>query len=298
MPADTTGPDTWNPAQYGRFAAERSRPFDDLLALVEAPVERAVDLGCGTGELTARLHEARGITTTLGIDSSPAMLEKAAAARRRGRCASSSATSAGSTPAPSTTSSSATRRCTGCRTTTASSAGCATRSRPGGQLAVQVPANGDHPSHALPFEIAHEPPFRAAMLDHGDPLVEATPVLAPESYAALLDELGFTEQSVRLQVYGHHLASTADVVEWTRGTTLTRYERALPARPVRAVRRPLPRPPARPALGEPTAPSSTRSSESCSGASSHRRSAAPTVTQVRQAGRAPTRRTGGAQPLP
>ena len=30
-------------------------------------------------------------------------------------------------------------------------------------------------------------------------------MLAPESYAALLDELGFTEQSVRLQVYGHHL---------------------------------------------------------------------------------------------
>ncbi len=223
-----TRPDTWNPARYGRFAAERSRPFDDLLALVVAPVERAVDLGCGTGELTARLHEARGIATTLGIDSSPAMLEKArplAAA--------------------------------GLRFELGDIAGFDARaeydlvfgnaalhwlpdhprllrrlrdaSRPGGQLAVQVPANGDHPSHALPFEIAHEPPFRAAMLDHGDPLVEATPVLTPESYAALLDELGFTDQTVRLQVYGHHLPSTDEVVEWTRGTTLTRYERALPA---------------------------------------------------------------------
>ncbi|MGH9283026.1 MAG: methyltransferase domain-containing protein, partial [Acidimicrobiales bacterium] len=56
---------------------------------------------------------------------------------------------------------------------------------------------------------------------------KSTPVLAPEAYATLLDELGFVDQHVRLQVYGHHLASTADVVEWTKGTTLTRYERGL-----------------------------------------------------------------------
>ncbi|MGH8975366.1 MAG: methyltransferase domain-containing protein, partial [Acidimicrobiia bacterium] len=74
--------DTWNPAQYGRFGAERARPFEDLLALVEPapagrPVERVVDLGCGTGALTARLHAHLGATATVGIDSSPAMLEKA-----------------------------------------------------------------------------------------------------------------------------------------------------------------------------------------------------------------------------
>ena len=30
-------------------------------------------------------------------------------------------------------------------------------------------------------------------------------------------------QHVRLQVYGHHLGSTADVVEWVKGTSLTRF---------------------------------------------------------------------------
>ena len=49
-------------------------------------------------------------------------------------------------------------------------------------------------------------------------------VLAPEAYALVLDELGFAEQQVRLQVYLHHLASTADVVEWMKGTTLTRFK--------------------------------------------------------------------------
>jgi len=36
------------------------------------------------------------------------------------------------------------------------------------------------------------------------------------------------EQHVRLQVYGHRLASTGEVVEWVRGTSLTRYAARLP----------------------------------------------------------------------
>ena len=54
-------------------------------------------------------------------------------------------------------------------------------------------------------------------------------VLKPEVYATLLHELGCSEQHVRLQVYGHHLASTASVVEWVKGTTLTRFRTAMPA---------------------------------------------------------------------
>ena len=34
----------------------------------------------------------------------------------------------------------------------------------------------------------------------------------------LLDAIGFSEQHVRLQVYPHHLDSSADVVEWMKGT--------------------------------------------------------------------------------
>jgi trans-aconitate 2-methyltransferase len=52
-------------------------------------------------------------------------------------------------------------------------------------------------------------------------------VLAPEAYAELLDVLGFVDQHVRLQVYGHHLASTAEVVEWLKGTSLTRFRARL-----------------------------------------------------------------------
>ncbi|MGH9366201.1 MAG: methyltransferase domain-containing protein [Thermoanaerobaculia bacterium] len=77
--------DAWDPEQYGRFAAERRLPFLDLLALVHPiPRSRAVDLGCGSGELTRALHERLGAAQTLGIDSSPAMLAKANASPGRG----------------------------------------------------------------------------------------------------------------------------------------------------------------------------------------------------------------------
>ena len=45
----------------------------------------------------------------------------------------------------------------------------------------------------------------------------------------LLDELGFDRQHVRLQVYAHHLPSTASVVEWVKGSTLTRFKEPLGA---------------------------------------------------------------------
>ena len=68
----------WDPDQYSKFAAERAKPFFDLLAMVEpVPGGDVVDLGCGTGELTARLHEHTRAGSTTGIDTSEAMLAKA-----------------------------------------------------------------------------------------------------------------------------------------------------------------------------------------------------------------------------
>ena len=59
--------DGWKPELYGRFAAERRRPFEDLLALV-APIPggRAVDLGCGPGPLTRVVHQRTGAASTVG----------------------------------------------------------------------------------------------------------------------------------------------------------------------------------------------------------------------------------------
>src|SRR4051812_7089969 len=71
--------DRWDPARYERFASDRERPFWDLAALLgPADAPRLADLGCGTGRLTAELAARLGAREALGVDNSPAMLERAA----------------------------------------------------------------------------------------------------------------------------------------------------------------------------------------------------------------------------
>jgi len=96
----------------------------------------------------------------------------------------------------------------------------------GGQLAFQVPANFRHPSHVLARQVANEAPFFEA-LDEDVPQDRGRFVLSPEIYADLLYELGARKQVVRMEVYGHELSSTADVVEWVMGTLLTPYRTRL-----------------------------------------------------------------------
>jgi trans-aconitate 2-methyltransferase len=214
--------DVWDPGQYERFAAERRQPFVDLLALVEpVPRGRVVDLGCGTGELTAELHRHTGARETLGIDSSSAMLEQAASRVGDGLRFERSDISA----FPATNGRwdviFANASLHWLPDHPALLARLANVLAPGGQVAVQVPANDDHPSHTLARELGAEMGV--------EPAARAGAVLTPEAYAELLHELGFDAQHVRLQVYGHVLDTSTDVVEWTSGTLLTEYRRALDA---------------------------------------------------------------------
>jgi trans-aconitate 2-methyltransferase len=217
--------DTWSPEQYERFHDERSRPFLDLLGLVRGrPGMRAVDLGCGTGELTRLLHERLQAGETLGLDSSDAMLERSGPFAggglrfERGDIADFAAEGRYDLVFSNAALHWLPRHEALFARLTAALA-------PGGQLAVQVPANFDHPSHVVAAEVASEPPFAAALGGH----THATNVLAPEEYARLLERLGYAEQHVRLQVYGDRLAARDEVVDWVQGSLLTHYRRGLPA---------------------------------------------------------------------
>jgi trans-aconitate 2-methyltransferase len=71
----------WRPDVYARYATERSRPFFDLTARIDAEApRRVVDLGCGPGHLTAALRERWPGADVLGLDSSAEMIREAAAA--------------------------------------------------------------------------------------------------------------------------------------------------------------------------------------------------------------------------
>jgi trans-aconitate 2-methyltransferase len=208
---------TWSPEQYERFRDERTQPFRDLLALVEhRPRMRVVDLGCGTGELTRELHDHLGADETVGIDNSETMLLKSSAFGGEMLRFERSDIEGFVTDRPyDLVFSNAAlhwipdhealfRRLTAFLAHD-------------GQLAIQMPANHDHPSHTIAGDVAEELGVARRV----------SPVLPPERYATLLYALGFRRQHVRLQVYPHVLESAHAVVEWVKGTLLTDYQRRL-----------------------------------------------------------------------
>jgi trans-aconitate 2-methyltransferase len=207
----------WSPEQYERFKAERHQPFDDLLALIaRRPNMRVVDLGCGTGELTRELHESLEATETLGIDDSETMLLKAEHFEgemlhfERGNIEAFIADE----PFDLVFSNAALHWVPDHESLFARLTGFLS---PHGQLAIQMPANDSHPSHRVAADVA---------VELGLPR-RPDYVLCVERYAELLYRLGYTQQHVRMQVYGHLLPSSADVVEWVRGALLTHYEALL-----------------------------------------------------------------------
>lgn len=226
----TTDDDPWNPDVYERFKGERDRPAHDLYALLDpTPGATAVDLGCGAGHLTAALAERLDATEVVGIDSSPAMLARAQAHRSETVRFEAGDLARWGDPARPVDVVAANASLQWVPDHAAVLARWTAAIAPGGQLAVQVPANADHPSHRVAVEVAAEPQFAAAFAAAGGPAPDpvAEHVLPPERYAELLFDLGYAEQHVRLQVYGPVLPSVAAVADWMQGTSLTRFERAL-----------------------------------------------------------------------
>lgn len=182
-----------------------------------------VDLGCGTGVLTRALHLQVQAGETVGVDSSDAMLARAAEIDEPGLRFVKGDIGTWSPERP-------------CDVVFSNAAlqwlddhaALFKRLRgflaPNGVLAVQVPSNYDHASHTVAAEVALEEPFASATGGY----TRDSPVLRPETYAELLYALGLRDLHVRLQVYTHELPSTADVVEWVRGTLLTDYQPRMP----------------------------------------------------------------------
>ena len=78
MTATAAGP--WDPGQYHKFSDHRRRPAVELLARVPpADPGLAVDLGCGSGEVTRLIAERWPGAAVQGIDNSADMLARARA---------------------------------------------------------------------------------------------------------------------------------------------------------------------------------------------------------------------------
>ncbi len=214
----------WSPERYERFKDERSAPFYDLVGLVEArPGMRVVDFGCGTGELTRVLHDRLTARETLGVDSSETMLARSAAFATDSLrfVREDIETFAPPQPVDSVFSNAALQWVNDHESLLPR---VVSFLAPGGQLAVQVPGNDQHPSHRVAADVASEDAFRDALGGFS----RVFPNLSLAGYARLLDHLGLEKVHVRRQVYLHHLESRDAVADWTHGTLLTAYLKRLP----------------------------------------------------------------------
>ncbi len=213
----------WDPAQYLTFADQRTRPALDLLARVRlAAPGRIVDLGCGPGNATALLAARWPDAALTGIDSDPAMLERARASEVRASWQQADIAEWQAAAPVDLLFSNA------CLQWLPDHGRLLPRLveqlAPGGMLAVQMPANFVAPSHALMRALAAEPPFAQALAG----VLRAEPVHAPEWYygclagrAATLD-LWTTE-------YLQALTGPDPVLRWVRSTALRPVKDALDA---------------------------------------------------------------------
>jgi len=214
----------WDPAVYRRFGSERSRPFFDLVARIDADKPRAVvDLGCGPGELTGTLAERWPQARVTGVDSSPEMIEKAATLDAPVDFQVGDVRDWA--PGPDTdvlVTNAVLQWVPGHQELLA---GWARELPPGAWLAMQVPGNFGAASHRALREVARSAPFAAATGD----VVRDEPVDDPADYAALLTGVAATVDAWET-TYVHLLPESGaehPVLRWMEGTALRPVKAAL-----------------------------------------------------------------------
>jgi trans-aconitate 2-methyltransferase len=213
----------WDPAQYLRFADERGRPFQDLMARVGSTGEpgspmpsSVVDLGCGPGNLTAGLADRWPDADIEGVDSSADMIERAQRDHARDRVHFSVGDVrewAPSRPVDVLTCNATLQWVPGHLDLLGRLVGFVA---PGGWFAFQVPGNFAEPTHTELAAVRTSPRWQPVL---GDVDVPQPAVEEPVTYVRRMTELGCAVdawETTYLQV----LPGPDAVLEWMKGTGL------------------------------------------------------------------------------
>lgn len=203
---------SWNPQQYLKFSDVRLRPIHDLLARVnlEAP-QRIVDLGCGTGTVSAIARARWPNAHITGVDNSQAMLDRARVAvpdvdwqlADLNHWAPAQAVDL-------IVSNAALHWLDGHAALFPRLLSHLTR---GGVLAVQMPAQHEGPSHRIGYDLAESPRWRKRLQPH----VRRRPILEAHEYYAALRPLA-TALDLWFIEYVQALKGDNPVAEFTKGS--------------------------------------------------------------------------------
>ena len=217
----------WNPQQYERFKAQRAAPFEDLLALIDVrPGLSLIDLGCGTGQLTARLHQHLPGSQALGIDASAEMLSQAVSSPGLDFKQATIESIQGQWEL--VFSHAALQWIDHHQDVIPQVWGLV---KAGGQLAIQMPSNHHHTTHRLLRRLVTSEPFCTELAGWTRPL----PVLGIEDYAQILYVLGASQIQVLEKIYPHVLESAEELVQWMQGTAMVPYLERLSAESAQAL---------------------------------------------------------------
>jgi trans-aconitate 2-methyltransferase len=218
----------WDPQQYLKFGGERLRPAHDLLARIalDAP-ERIVDLGCGTGTVTALLRARWPRARLTGVDSSREMLERARTALPDvdWECGDLAAW-APAEPADLVVSNAALHWLDDHATLFPR---LLSHLRHGGVLAVQMPAQHGAPSHQIGYALAESARWRELLRG----LVRRRPILEAHEYYSLLRPLAASLE-LWYSEYIQVLTGENPVAEFTKGSFVGAWLSALPIDEARA----------------------------------------------------------------
>ena len=211
----------WDPDQYELFTGPRTRPAVDLLRSFEADSpETVVDLGCGTGHLTAALAGRWPSAGIVGVDKSSSMLARAA--KQGGEITWVEADIAEWHPPREVDvifSNAALQWLDDHRRLFPRLAGFLS---PRSVLAVQMPDNGGEPSHCVAIELASGSKWGSRLRS----VVRLSPLLSSGEYTELLED-HFDEVEIWRTTYVHVLDGEHAVSEWVQGSFLKPFLDAL-----------------------------------------------------------------------
>ena len=216
----------WNPREYAKFQSERSQPFFDLMVRIRSNPNSVVDLGCGTGDLTATLISRWPSAEVVGVDSSPEMIARASVLEVPNRLTFRLIDMTAWEPVGPIdliVSNAALQWIPDHVNFIKKLIGWLSLK---GVIAFQVPGNFDAPSHRIIDFLTESPKWCPVI---GENLDKPRALNSATDYVNLLAEMGFNVSAWET-TYIHVLQGEDPVLEWTKGTTLRPILKALSPR--------------------------------------------------------------------
>ncbi len=213
---------SWNPDKYLKFKNERFFPFLDLSSLINKREGiNAIDLGCGSGELTEKLCDLLPNSQILGIDSSPEMLKNASKLIQANLRFELRKIEDFEGTWDLIFSNAALHWIDNHETLFPNLLKALNQ---GGQMVAQFPSGHRNAAHKLLTAISESEPFKSGL--NGWKWV--FPVLSIEEYAELLFQSGGQEITVYDKVFSYVLTDYKAVYDFTSSTSMLPYLKHLP----------------------------------------------------------------------